>query len=78
MLQHESGVVYESPDGGHTVYSRQVGSTERTLIYKSPASVLVDRKRKWHAILELMESNPALKRAVEHAELIYEIVKEEK
>ena len=27
----ETKYVYESPDGGHTIYRRQIGSTERTL-----------------------------------------------
>lgn len=77
LMRHEPGLVYESPDGGNTVYARQVGSNERTLVHQSPAVHLNNRYHKWRDILNLASEYPALDRAVSEAELIYEIVKKE-
>ena len=32
MVKEKSGNIYESPDGGETVYSRKFGETERTKV----------------------------------------------
>jgi hypothetical protein len=32
MIDQEAGVVYESPDGGKTIYARTIGSATRTLV----------------------------------------------
>lgn len=77
-INHESGVVYESPDGGKTVYSRRIGSMERTLVYQSPESITNLRYIKWKDILSVSEKYPALDYAIKQAEFIYEIIKKEK
>ena len=76
-INDESGVVYESPDGGKTVYSRRIGSMERTLVYQSPEAITNLRYIKWKDILSVSEKYPALDYAIKQAEFIYEIIKEE-
>jgi hypothetical protein len=77
MIKQVEGLVYESPDGGNTVYARQAGSIERTLVYKSPASHLINRHALWRDILSIAPQYPSLDKAIRDAELIYEIVKKE-
>jgi hypothetical protein len=65
----KSDLIYESPDGGKTVYSRKIGETERTLVH------LVDRWIKWKDILKESSEHPALADAITKAEMIYALVK---
>lgn len=73
--------VHESPDGGNTIYAREVGTTERRLVGYS--SDLIDqmlkseKESRWMAILHESEKNAALKEAVDRAMIIYELVKNE-
>lgn len=39
-IDYKDGLIYESPDGGKTVYSRKPGETERTLVKE-------EKKNKW-------------------------------
>lgn len=71
----ESNKVYESPDGGRTVYARDVGSTERVLVYKDPELVFKDKWIMWGAILRAAESNPSLADAIQKVETIYALIK---
>jgi hypothetical protein len=73
--------IYESPDGGKTVYSRKNGSPMRQL--HSISSDLetemsrVEREAQWMAILKLSERSPALQEAVDRAIILYELQKGE-
>lgn len=75
-------VIYESPDGGKTVYSRQPGSPMRELYSESDeakslhAQVLEDKM--WGEIRRLSKTNPALKDAVDKVIMVYHLVKERK
>lgn len=73
----EELTIYESPDGGKTIYARKPGDTERTLIQEDPQKSVHDRWFKWRDILHASEDNVALKDLVEKAELVYEIIKKE-
>lgn len=71
--------VYESPDGGETVYAREVGSTERRLIGKSYKAVL---KEELNSEVELFKkihmaakNDPILKEAIERVKLLYHLGK---
>jgi hypothetical protein len=69
--------VYESPDGGNTVYRRECGKTDRELHSVS------EEKRKWDQLLEEQmlwvkiaqssRTNPALQAVLEQARVIYEL-----
>ena len=71
--------IYESPDGGKTVYSRTNGSSQRKL--HSVSSDLetemarVALESKWLAILNLSERSPALQEAIDRVVMLYELSK---
>jgi hypothetical protein len=69
--------IFESPDGGDTIYRREFGKTEREL------HSISEEKRKWDQALEeemlwvkiaqAGRNNPALQAALEQARVIYEL-----
>jgi hypothetical protein len=69
--------IFESPDGGDTVYRREFGKSEREL------HSISEEKRKWDQRLEeemlwvkiaqAGRNNPALQTALEQARVIYEL-----
>jgi hypothetical protein len=69
--------VYESPDGGNTVYRRKMGKTDRVLHHVSPKKKQLqetqDRWIMWQDILQASKTNAILREAVERAQLIYEL-----
>jgi hypothetical protein len=75
-------VIYESPDGGKTVYSRKAGSTVRELYseseeVKSLHEQLLEDKM-WGEIRRLAKTNTALKDAVDKVITVYHLVKDRK
>lgn len=72
----DDGYVYESPDGGRTIYRRLPGSFERELYYTSPEVILVDRLNRFKAAVELAETEPALNDAISKVEMLYELLKD--
>jgi hypothetical protein len=75
-------VIYESPDGGKTVYSRTPGSPIRELHsesdeVKSLHEQLLEDKM-WGEIRRLSKTNPALKDAVDKVITVYHLVKDRK
>jgi len=74
----EEIIIYESPDGGKTVYSRKSGSKERITIIEDPEKPHYDRWYLWKQILLECETNTALADIVKQAEMVYQIVKDEK
>ncbi len=70
--------VYESPDGGHTVYSRENGSTKRTLETKDDWAKRQEERIIWSLIYEEKDRNPALKKAVENVIVLYRLIDEQK
>jgi len=71
--------IYESPDGGETVYAREWGSTERRMIGQSlKAAGLVkdlEQDQLWGNIRRAAETNPALQDALDRAIVIYQLSK---
>lgn len=74
--------IFESPDGGKTVYSRKNGSPMRQL-HSVSADLQeemdrVHKEQQWMAILEVSERSPALQEAIERVIMLYELsVKDE-
>lgn len=57
--------VYESPDGGHTVYKRKIGSTDRYLTSDSAdriGEIVVELKEaaEWEEIRQAAQTNAVL------------------
>jgi hypothetical protein len=74
--------IYESPDGGKTVYARQRGSSDRVLVTKNDADTVKSSEiGKWQNrikdIVELSHTTPALKDQLEKLHTIYLLVKNE-
>lgn len=71
--------VFESPDGGKTVYVREIGGRERKLHYVSPSAVEeikeTEERLEWNEIRHAAKDNPALQKAVDHVKLLYQIIK---
>jgi len=71
----EEVTIFESPDGGKTIYARKSGQTERTLIQEDPGKKDRDRWLEWRDILEASKDNPALADQIEKAEIIWRLIK---
>jgi len=73
----EEIIIYESPDGGKTVYSRKSGSSNRTMIKEDNSRNYVTRWYEWRDIIKLSETEPSLADAINKAEMIYALIKKE-
>jgi len=73
--------IYESPDGGKTVYARERGSSDRVLIRSDNAveenNKLMTRRNRLMKICELAETVPALNDQLRKLETLYLLVKNE-
>ena len=78
----EELTIYESPDGGKTVYSRKSGETTRTLIHEDPAYKKESEiTRRWANLKEavfMADSDPTLNDALEKVEILYALKKKER
>jgi hypothetical protein len=70
-------IIYESPDGGKTVYSRKSGSSDRTLIKEDPSIHWKAKWIMWQDILQSAETNTTLADAIHKAEMIYVLTKKQ-
>ena len=72
--------VYESPDSGRTVYKRVAGTTDRVMV-KDETEQERDATNRWTAwrdILRAAKHNPALSEALDRAQIIYELSRNDK
>jgi hypothetical protein len=77
MMTNESILIYESPDGGKTVYSRNSGSSTRTLIKEDTSQNYITKWYQWKEILKLAETEPSLANAINKTEMLYVLLKKE-
>lgn len=67
--------IYESPDGGKTIYVREAGSDTRKLIKQDPCiahrNMIAKRTNRLLTILKLAETDATLKDALEALEALY-------
>lgn len=68
--------IFESPDGGHTIYVREADSAERTLHSMDQVALDKLKENEWNKIWQVRNNNPALKKAVDAVILIYRMSKE--
>lgn len=74
-------VIYESPDGGKTVYVRKSGDPvqSRQLHWESDEvkelRAAVAQETLWRDIVKSAQTNPTLKRALDEAVMIYNLSK---
>lgn len=78
---HTPNLIYESPDGGKTVYARQSGSTDRWIhSIDGETQQMLDRladDRMWREILEAAQTNTALADLLEQVKMTYQLTKNE-
>jgi hypothetical protein len=71
--------IFESPDGGRTVYARQPGSNARSLHYQDPKLKQeledLENKRRWAEIFESRHNSAALDELCNKVEVLYELSK---
>jgi len=77
-MNFNNNKVYESPDGGQTIYERDVGSSERTLIKENtPMRDQVREQQLWHDIRIAARTNVALADILDQAKMVYALIKKE-
>ena len=73
--------VFESPDGGNTVYSRDPGSNNRELLQEYDPRThdgwhsLIMEDKLWGNIRRAAKTNPTLQDALDRAIMIYHLTK---
>ena len=71
--------VFESPDGGRTVYARRPGQATRELYSRDPKLekeiAEIESQRRWMDIFNARQGNVALDQICEQAEVLYELSK---
>lgn len=67
--------IFESPDGGKTIYSRLPHQPTRTLVKDDLDRQRMSRWHSWGAILAEAETNPTLNELVYKAEMVYALIK---
>jgi len=70
--------IYESPDGGHTVYARVEGSSERKLIGQSYNALEQVEQRMWNEIYKNRNLNSTLQNQVAECIITYKLSKDYK
>jgi hypothetical protein len=69
--------IFESPDGGRTVYARRSGSSSRQLHSQDPKLQMelaeLEREKRWVDIFGARKSNAELDRLCEQVEILYEL-----
>ena len=64
--------IYESPDGGKTVYEREAGSLERKPSYSEGLEDFNDHCL-WIEIRKAAKTNPALQKACNRVKMLYRL-----
>lgn len=75
----EELTIFESPDGGKTIYARKPGQdyTQRVCIQEDPEKKDRERWLEWRDILKASKDNPGLADLIEKAEMFYKLIKTE-
>ena len=70
--------IYETPDGGETIYAREEGApnSEKIMIGQSWQAKELVEQRMWNEIYPKRSRNPALTEAVEKCIIIYKLSEE--
>ena len=67
--------VFESPDGGRTVYARRPGESKRELHYQDPQLQQelndLENSKRWVEIFQARRDNPELNHLCEQVEILY-------
>lgn len=79
MMKSDGNLIYESPDGGKTIYGRKPGTIERQLVYEDPAYVKEQKiKQRWMNLkgaVFMAEVDTTLNDALNKVEILYKLKK---
>jgi len=73
MSDRRETYIYESPDGGDTVYRRRSGSVDREMIREGSLRKLQQRSQLWRDIFLAAESDPVLKDMLDRIEIYHRL-----
>jgi len=77
-MNFNNNKVYESPDGGETIYEREIGSSVRTLIKENTAKIEQIREDQlWGNIRREAKTNKTLADILNQAKMVYALIKKE-
>jgi hypothetical protein len=77
-MNFQNNKVYESPDGGQTIYERDVGSSERILIKENTSLISQIREDQlWGNIRREAKTNKTLADILNQAKMVYALIKKE-
>lgn len=68
--------IYESPDGGNTIYERESGQMDRTLVKEN--KTLIEQIREsamWGEINRMARTNPGLQAELDRVIMFYNLIK---
>ena len=81
QLKPGATYIYETPDGGETVYAREMGTTEKILVGQSyKASSLTEQiaqDKLWGEIRRMAKTNPALQTELDRVIMLYYLIKDQ-
>jgi hypothetical protein len=71
--------IFESPDGGSTVYAREIGDITRSLVsYNNDFHAKMQEDKMWGEIRRLAKTNPAMKEYTDRCIELYHLLKDAK
>ena len=73
MSDRRETYIYESPDGGDTVYRRRSGSADREMIREGSLEKLQQRNQLWRDIFQAAESDLVLKDMLDRIEIYHRL-----
>lgn len=80
-MKRDDKLIFESPDGGKTVYARRMGETERHLHWEDPTwkreQELSQRWMKLKEAVFVADNDPTLNDAISKVEMLYALKKKE-
>ena len=79
-LRPDAKIIYESPDGGETVYGRYFGEKERFLVGESLKAQErrqgINDNQLWQDMRQEAKTNPTLQKAIDRAIMVYRLSKD--
>lgn len=71
--------IFESPDGGATIYEREIGQPHKTLVKENNWLLTkMAEDKMWGEIRRMAETNPAMKEYTDKCIELYHLLKENK
>jgi hypothetical protein len=67
--------IYESPDGGHTIYRRKIGETKKELVSEDEYVHNARARKEWLEIFDRKDSNLTLQAAMDRVILVHRLTK---